>query len=46
MLAGVGKAVASSDERGGLPVVCRMEAVLCCTVHPLAEGADCHQGLS
>lgn len=27
-----GKALASSDELGGLSVVCRMEAILCCTV--------------
>lgn len=46
MFAGVGKALVSNDEPGGLSVVCRMQATLCCTVssfgwrsglHPMVE---------
>lgn len=49
MFARVGKALASSDELGGLSVVCRMEVILCCVVSSfalLAEGADYHQELN
>lgn len=49
VFARVGKALASSDELGGLSVVCRMEVILCWVVSSfalLAEGADYHQELN